>query len=225
MPSQRKNRRRRQLHLRQPRLQKLLHQLHQQRQPRQPRRQQPQPVFLVLATTRSRLARAWAFLAQWLVQLETTHSHSVQVSSVRVVHDQPVPVVQVVRVAHLVRGAHLVHVLALPVAHSVLASVAEPLVRVEQQPVSVAHVLQVVLVLAVAATVVAPRVRSVRVEAVALQRPVSRSARNAKSSNREWLQALVAQLCHVATAQPFYAYVAVQASKTLQTRLRPLQPS
>jgi hypothetical protein len=160
--------------------------------------------------------------------LETTHSHSVQVSSVRVVHDQPVPVVLVVLVAHLVRVAHLVHVLALavaPVAHSVLASVAEPLVQVEQQPVSVAHVLQVVLVLAVAATVVAPLVRSVRVEAVALQRPVSRSARNAKSSNREWLQALVAQLCHVATAQPFYAYVAVQASKTLQTRLRPLQPS
>jgi hypothetical protein len=187
--------------------------------------QQRQVEFHALATTRSRPARA--FHAQWLVQPETTHSHSVQVNG-RVVHDQLVPVGLVVLVAHLDLVAHLVHVLALavaPVAHSVLVSVAEPLVQAEQQPVSVALVLQVVLVLAVAATVVAPPGRSVRAEAVVLLRLVSRSARNAKSSNREWLQALVAQLCHVAMATRFCDFVAVQASKTSQTRLRPLQPS
>jgi hypothetical protein len=139
-----------------------------------------------------------------------------------------VQVVRLVPAVQVVRVALLVHVLALavvPVVHSVLVSVAEPQEQVEQQPVSVAHVHLVALVLAVAATVVALLVRSERAEAAVLQRPVSRSVRNAKSSNREWLRALVAQLCHVATAQPFCGYVAVQASKTLQTRLRPLQPS
>jgi hypothetical protein len=105
-----------------------------------------------------------------------------------------VPVVLVVLVAHLDLVAHLVHVLAsvaVPVAHSVLASVAALLAQV---PVaSVAHVRPVVLVAAVVATVEVPRVLSVRVEAAVLRRPVSRSARNAKSSNREWLRASAVQ--------------------------------
>jgi hypothetical protein len=119
-------------------------------------------------------------------------------------HAQPVTLVvhaqlaaQVVRVVHLV----LVSV-AEPVALSVLVSVVALQVLVPVQPASAALVHRVAQVPAVAVTVVELLVRSVRAEAVVPRRPASRSARNAKSLNREWLRALVAQLCHVATELP-----------------------
>jgi hypothetical protein len=112
-----------------------------------------------------------------------------------------------------------------PEAHSAQVSVAVLLVPVAQLLALADHVRLVAQVLEVAVTVVELLVRSVRVEAAVLQRLVSRSARNAKSLNREWLQALVAQLCHVAMVQQFFVCVAVRASKTLPTKLRPLQPS
>ena len=185
------------------------------------------PVFLVRATTRLQLARAWESHVRWLAQRATTHSHPAPVQvSVQADHVRLALAAQVVQAAHHVRVAHLVQASAevTPVAHLVQVLVAVLLVLVVALA-SVDHVRLVALVVAVAATVVALLVRSERAEAAVLQRPVSRSVRNAKSSNREWLRALVAQLCHVATAQPFCGYVAVQASKTLQTRLRPLQPS
>jgi hypothetical protein len=125
-----------------------------------------------------------------------------------------VPVVPVVQVS-----------VAVPVVPVVQVSVAVLQALVVLQPVLVAHAHRVAQVPEVAVTVVEPPVRSVRAEVAVHQRPASRSARNAKSLNREWLRALVAQLCHAATAQPFCACVVVPASKTSQTRLRPLRLS
>jgi hypothetical protein len=119
-------------------------------------------------------------------------------------------------------------VLALAVAPAVLnaqALVAEPLVLVAVHQASADHVRLVAQVLVAAVTVVEPLVRSVRAVAVVHRRHASQSVRNAKSSNREWLLALVAQLCHVAMVLPSYVCVADQASKTLPTRLKPLQLS
>jgi hypothetical protein len=140
-----------------------------------------------------------------------------------------VPVAQVHVLVVLVRLVPVALVVqdlaAVPVVLVVQVSVAVLQALVARQPVLVAHVRRVAQVPEVAVTVVEPPVRSVRAEAAVHQRPVSRSARNAKSLNREWLRALVAQLCHVATAQPFCVFVVVPASKTSQTRLRPLQLS
>jgi hypothetical protein len=180
-----------------------------------------------LVTTHSRLAKAWVSHVQWHAQWATILSHQAHVLvSALAVHDLPVPVAQAhVQAVHaqLAPVAHRVQ--ALPVAHHALASVAELPVPVAALLASADHVRRVAQVLVAVAMAVEPLVRSVRVEAVVLQRLVSRSARNAKSSNKEWLQALVAQLCHVAMARPFCVCVAVQASKTLPTRLRPLQLS
>jgi hypothetical protein len=150
---------------------------------------------------------------------------------VRVAHVPLVPVAQV-----RVRAVQVVPLV--PVALRVQVSVAVPLVAlrvqvsvaVHQVPVAVlqvlvAHVLPVVRVLVAGVTVVEPPVRSVRAEAAVHPRLASRSARNAKSSNREWLLASVAQLCHVAMAQRFCVCVADQAFKTLPTRLKPLRLS
>ena len=178
------------------------------------------------------LRPARASHAQWLVRLATTHSLParvlvpVPVARVRLVPVVLVPV-RVVQVVRLVPVALRVQVSVAvpPVALRVQVSAAVHQVPVAVLQVLVAHVHPVVRELVAAVTVVEPPVRSVRAVAAVHPRLASRSARNAKSSNREWLRALVAQLCHVATAQPFCGYVAVQASKTLQTRLRPLQLS
>jgi hypothetical protein len=74
---------------------------------------------------------------------------------------------------------------------------------------------------AVAVAAVAQQVHSVRVALAVPRRLASRSVRNAKSSNKEWLRASVAQLCLVATAPPSFAYVVEQASRTSPTRLMP----
>jgi hypothetical protein len=144
--------------------------------------------------------------------------------------DLPAPVAQaLVRVVlvRLVPVALPVRALSVvvPVVHSAQVSVAVLLVPVAQLLALADHVRLVDQALEVAVTVVELPVRSVRAEAAVLQRLASRSARNAKSLNKEWLQALVAQLCHVAMVQQFFVCVAVRASKTLPTKLRPLQPS
>lgn len=200
--------------------QPLLHQLLQ-------RQAQLRQVFLDLETTRLRQAREWVSHAQWLAQRATTHSLQAAVQdSVLVAHVQPVPAVRVVRVAHHVRVAHRVQVSAavMPVvAHRVQVSVAAHQVPVVL--VSVAHVRLVAQQVVAVVTVAELQVLSVRVEAVELPRLVSRSVRNVKSSNREWLQALVAQLCHVAMEPRCFVCAAVPAFKTSQTRLKPLQLS
>jgi hypothetical protein len=193
----------------------------------QPQHQQLLPVFLVRATTRLQQARAWESHVRWLAQRATTHSlQAVVQGSVLVVHVRLALAAQVVQAVLHVRVAHLVQASAevTPVAHLVQVLVAVLLVLVVALA-SVDHVRLVALVVAVAATVVAPLVRSVRVEAVVLPRLASRSVRNAKSSNREWLQALVAQLCHAAMEPPCYVYVAVPAFRTSLTRLKPLRLS
>lgn len=141
-----------------------------------------------------RQARVWEFHVQWQDQLATTHSRLAHApASVRVVHVQPVPVVQVVQVAHLVRVAHHVQVSAAvtPVAHLVQVSVAE--LQVPVVPALVVHVRPVALAAVDAETAAEPLVPSVRVEVAELRRLASRSVRNVKSSNREWLQAWVVQ--------------------------------
>lgn len=141
------------------------------------------------------------------------------------------PVAQVAQVAHRVVQAD--HVRQVPVAQVpqalVQVSVAV-LVQASAVPVQVlAQALQPVVasvvlvrVPVVVAAVVAQQAHSVRVVHVVHRRPASRSVRNAKSLNKEWLQASVAQLCHVAMALPSSVYVVEQASRTSPTRLMPM---
>jgi hypothetical protein len=96
-----------------------------------------------------------------------------------------------------------------------LAAVPQALARQDR-----AAVAQVVAVAAQA-----PLVPSVRAADVTPAKPASQNARNAKSLNSEAHQALVAQLCHAVTAALSFVYVAVPASKTLQTRLTPMPVS
>jgi hypothetical protein len=187
-------------------------------------------VFLVRVTTRSQRAKAWAFLAQWQNRLETTHSLQAHgQASVLVVLVRLVPAAQVHVLVVLVRQVPVVRLVqdlaVVPVVPVVQVSAAVLRALVARQLVSVAHVHRAAQAPEVAVTVVEPPVRSVRAEAVVHQRPASRSVRNAKSLNREWLRASVAQLCHAATAQPSCVSVVVPASKTSQTRSRPLQLS
>jgi len=139
---------------------------------------------------------------------------------------------QVVQVAHRVVQADLARLV--PVAQVALVQVSVAVlaqVSVAQAPelvpvvqVLLALVASVVLVRVPVAVVAAeePQVPSVRVAHVAHPRPASRSVRNAKSLNREWLRASVAQLCLVATEPPSFDYVVEQASRTSQTRLMPM---
>jgi hypothetical protein len=127
---------------------------------------------------------------------------------------QLVPVAQVEQVAHAqVSVAELVQVLVeqVPVqalAHQPVVALAVP-VRVPVAAVAVAE----------------QPAHSARVVHVVHRRPASRSARNAKSLNKEWLRASVAQLCLVATVRPSFAFVVEQASRTSQTRLMPMPVS
>jgi hypothetical protein len=133
---------------------------------------------------------------------------------VRVAHAQLVPVAQVAPVQ--VSVAVLAQVSVVPVPALV------PVVQV-----LLALVVSVVLVRVPVAVVAAeePQVPSVRVAHAVHPRPASRSVRNAKSLNREWLRASVAQLCLVATEPPSFAYVVELASRTSQTRLMPMPVS
>ena len=120
---------------------------------------------------------------------------------------------------------------ALPVAVRVQVSAALALVLVAAPVVLVAHLLVLqasvasALVLAVAVAAAALLAPSVRVAHAVHQRRASRSVRNAKSSNKEWLLASVVQLCHVAMAPRCYVCAAARASKTSQTRLMPMPVS
>jgi hypothetical protein len=128
-----------------------------------------------------------------------------------------VPVVSALVVALHVRAS----VVALHVQDLVAALV--PVLLVPEASALLALV--VALVVAAVVTVVALLVRSVRAEAREPRRLVSRSARNAKSSNREWHRALVARSFLAVTAQPLSVYVVVRAFRTSPTRLRQLQLS
>lgn len=194
----------------------------------QPLRRLP-AAYLARVTILLPPAREWAFHVQWLVRLATIRSRPV--------------LVQVLVLADLVRLEPAVQVLVravlvrlVPVARRAQVSVEEPpvallvqvleavlLVPVAALQVLVAHVRPVAQVLAAAVTAAEPQARSVRAEAAVLPRPASRSARNAKSSSREWLLASVAQLCHVAMEPRCFVCVADRAFKTLPTRLKPLR--
>jgi hypothetical protein len=148
---------------------------------------------------------------------------AVQVS-VQVDHAQLVTagLARQVPVAH-VRVAHLVQVsVAVP---RVLVSVAVPVQALLVQVASAHLVLAVAQVVAAAVTVVELLVRSVRAEAREPRRLVSRSARNAKSSNREWRRALVARSFHVEMVPLLFDFAEVLAFRTSQTRSKPLQLS
>ena len=142
-------------------------------------------------------------------------------------------VVQVVQVAHrvvqvdLARLVPVVRVALVQVSVAVLAQVSVVLALALVVQVLLALVASVVLVRVPVAAVAAeePQVPSVRVAHVVHPRPASRSVRNAKSLNREWLRASVAQLCLVATEPPSFAYVVERASRTSPTRLMPMQVS
>ena len=131
---------------------------------------------------------------------------------VQVAHAQQVPVAQVPQAHVQVSVAVLVQASAVPEQVRALAQVLPPVV---------ASVVPVRVPVAVAAAV-ALQAHSVRAVHVVHRRPASRSVRNAKSLNKEWLRALVAQLCHVAMAPRLFAFVVEQASRTSQTRLMPM---
>jgi hypothetical protein len=144
-------------------------------------------------------------------------------------------VVQVAQVAlrvvqvDLARLVPVVRVALVQVSVAVLAQVSVVLALALALVVQVllALVASVVLVRVPVAVVAAEeqQVPSVRVAHVAHPRPASRSVRNAKSLNREWLRASEAQLCLVATEPPSFEYVVEQASRTSPTRLMPMPVS
>jgi hypothetical protein len=193
--------------------------------------------FRALVTIHSLRHRAWVFLVLLLVQA-TTRLHLHREWGARALAVLPVPVAQVVLVVLVALVVRLVPVaqvvlVALVVLVVLQVQVSVLLVRVPvalRVLVVLAHLvrvglLAVALVVAVAVLAVEPLVRSVRAVLAAHRRHVSQSARNAKSTSRDKLQALVAQLCHAATATPFCACVAVRASKILPTRLMPMPVS
>jgi hypothetical protein len=135
---------------------------------------------------------------------------------VQVAHAQQVPVALVAPVAH-VQVSVAVHDQV-----SVERVLAQVLVQVLQLAVASAALVRVPVAVV---AVVAQLVHSVRVVHVVHRRPASRSARNAKNLNKEWLRASVAQLCLVATEPPSFAFVVERASKTSQTRLMPMPVS
>ena len=132
-----------------------------------------------------------------------------------------VPVAQAVQAVPVVRRAQgsLDHAQVLAaeqqqVEPQVSAVVLAHHVRVEVQARAVAAV-----------SVVEPPVPSVKVALAVHPRLASRSARNAKSTNREQHRASVEQLFHAATAPRLFVCVVALASKTLPTRLMPMQVS
>ena len=190
---------------------------------------QPQ-AFLVRATTRSRLARAWAFLVRWLVRATTRlHLRRAWVVLARVAQAAQAVLVRLVPV---VLVALVVLVRLVPaVAHHARASVAARLVQVSvaaQALVAVpalAHLVRAALLQVVVAAVVAPLVHSARAVLVEHRRPASRSVQSGKSLSRDQHLALVAQLFHAAMAPRCFAYVVALASRTSQTRSMQTQVS
>ena len=152
--------------------------------------------FLDQEIIHSLLVREWEFhvrlldLAEIILLLLHVMAHLVQADLVRLVP-----------VAHLVQADH---VRLVPVAHLALVSEAELRVRAARlQPVADSQLVRaaaqvLVEVAALAAVPLVPLVRAAEKAA----RPVSQSARNAKSMNRDRRQALVEQLFHAATATP-----------------------
>ena len=137
--------------------------------------------------------------------------------------------VRLVPVALVAQVVHVLLALQVPVAQVVRASahhvqvlVAAPVALVLQVAVASAALVRVPVV---AVAVAARPVHSVRAAHAVRPRLASRSVRNAKSSNREWLRASVAQLCLVATATPSFVCVADPASRISQTRLMPMPVS
>jgi len=135
--------------------------------------------------------RAWADLVK-VVRL------------VPVVRVRLVPAAPVVLVALVALDAQVARVRLVPVAQAVQVLAA----HVRLVPVVLRVALRVLLVqvagqalVAVAVLAAEPRVRSVGVAARATV-PASRSARNAKSTNRDKHRALVARLFHAETARP-----------------------
>jgi hypothetical protein len=116
-------------------------------------------------------------------------------------HHAQADLVRLVPVVHLVQADH---VRLVPVAHRVLVSEAGLRVRAAHlQPVADSQLVRAVAqaLVEVAALVAVPLVPLVRAAEKAA-RPVSQSARNAKSTNRDRHRALVEQLFHAATATP-----------------------
>ena len=154
--------------------------------------------FHAQATTHSLRLRAWAFLAQFHARA-TTHSHLRRAWVVRVRVVRLVPVVQVAQVAQVApvvpvaQVAPVVPVVqvapqaqVLPVNVRASAAALQPAVPVALPVVLVHLVRAVAQAQAVAAVSAAePQVHSVRVALVVRLRPVSQSARNAKSTNKE----------------------------------------
>mgnify|MGYP007099125407 CR=1 FL=1 len=182
------------------RRQQLRHQqLPLQRQSHRLLQAQRLPESLAQVTTRLLPARAWVFLVRWHARVATIRSPQARVVvlvSALVAHALPVTA-SVVHVRpepeHLVQ---VVRVQALAPEHRVQVLVAEHLLPV----VASVHHAQpdLVVPVAVAATVEEPLVRSVRAVAREHLRLASRRERNAKNSNREWRQALVERLFHAA---------------------------
>jgi hypothetical protein len=174
-------------------------------------------------------AKAWVSLDQWLALLATTHSLQAKVVAALVsalgAHAQLVTAVLVRPVPEVhVQEAVLLALVSAAVLLALVSAVAQALV-LRVLVASVLLVLAVAQVVAAAVTAAALPVRSVRAEAREPRRLASQSARNAKSLNREWHRALVAQSFHEVTARPLSACVVVRAFRTSPTRLRPLRLS
>lgn len=143
---------------------------------------------------------------------------------------------QVVRVLQAaLRVARVAHAQLVQVAQAVLAQVSvavlaqvsavPELVLEPQVPQPLVVLVAHVPVPVVAAAAVEPRVHSVRVARAVHRRPASRSVRSAKSLNREWPLASVAQLCLVVTEPPLFVCAVEPASRTSPTRLMPMPVS
>jgi len=175
-----------------------------QHPPHQPLRRQPR-AFHARVTTHSLQPRAWAFHARLHAQVTTHSLHrrawvAQALLALLVLVVRLVPVALVVLVAQVAQVVRLVPVAlvaqvaqvalvaqrALALAVNAQASVAA-LVQVPEQALVSVHLVQVVaqVRVAVAVSVVEPRVHSVRVARAETQRPANPSAQNARNSNKE----------------------------------------
>ncbi len=139
-----------------------------------------------------------------------------------------VVLVRLVPVAQVALVVQVVLVRLVPVAQVAQASAVHAQVSVARVPVvAQVHLASELLVRAVArAAVVAVAARQAHLERVAAAtRPVSQSAKSAKSSNSVQHLAWVAQSFHAAMATLLFACVAVRASKTSQTKLMRMRVS
>jgi hypothetical protein len=163
--------------------------------------------------------REWEFRVRWQ-DLETIHSTQLKVWHVPVLQDlvhqdqelDPKVERQDLELDLLVEAV-LVQDLVEPSQDSVAV------LRVEDSQV---EVLPVVAVAASAEELLVPLVRAALAEAEKL---ASQNARREKNSNKEVFQALVAQLCHAAMEQQLFVYAAVHRFRTSQTRLMPMPVS